>query len=247
MSVEPQIEITPPIATVQVDGPGPGRSLDPGAWQALASLFDALRKRNDVACVAVCGTGSGAFADGADLAGGAPDLEAARASALRAIQRCVHPTVAIVEGLCVGEGLQIAACCDLRVCGESSQFGAPIPSPSRESQEDPLTRLLGLGPAHRLLRRGELIGAERAHGIGLVNRVCSDIAVVEHGYGLAARIAAGAPLVNRWHKRFLHRLLDPTPVTEEELDQARVALAATDYDEGSMTVLDVDDRRFGVN
>lgn len=250
MSAQLHIEFTPPIATLRLRGPGARGTLDAEAWRSIAATFEALRDRRDVACVVVCGTGSGAFAGGIDVEPGGPEREAARAAALRAIQRSEHPTVAVVEGLCAGEGLQIAACCDMRVCGESSRFGAP---PTRavtrphDDALDPLSRLLGAGPAGRLLLEGELVGAEQARAIGLVNRVHADLAVLEHGYGLAARIAAGAPLVNRWHKRALHRVLDPTPVTEEERDAARRALAAADYDARRMTFLDDAERRFGIN
>lgn len=250
MSAELHIEITSPIATVRLKGPGPERVLDTEAWRALAETFEELRERVDVACVVVCGTGSGTFANGHHVRPGAQARGAARTLALRAIQRSEHPTVAIIEGLCVGEGLQIAACCDLRVCGESSRFGAPVTSPGPKGWADPLdplARLLGLGPVRRLLLQGELIGAERARGIGLVNHVHPDLAVAEHGYGLAARIAAGAPLVNRWHKRALHRLLDPTPVTEGERDEAYAALSSADYDYSRMTFLDPGEKRFGIN
>jgi enoyl-CoA hydratase/carnithine racemase len=95
-----------------------------------------------------------------------------------------------------------------------------------------------------LLLSGELIGAGRARAVGLVNRVHPDIAVIEQGYGLAARIAAGAPLVNRWHKRFVRRLLDPTPVSQEERDEAHAAFATADYREGRVAFMEKRAPRF---
>jgi enoyl-CoA hydratase/carnithine racemase len=65
---------------------------------------------------------------------------------------------------------------------------------------------LGASPLLDILLGGDLIGAERALTYGIVNRVHADTAVMEQGYGLAARIAAGAPLVNRWHKKLVQRL-----------------------------------------
>jgi enoyl-CoA hydratase/carnithine racemase len=153
----------------------------------------------------------------------------------------------VIEGICVGGGLEIAACCDLRVCGESSRFGAPINRLGLTMSHDelePLVQLLGPSSVLDLLLSGELIDAERARSFGLVNRIWPDSAVVEQGYGLAARIAAGAPLVNRWHKKFIRRLQDRTPLTPEERDEAHAAFETDDYREGRSAFLEKRDPRF---
>jgi enoyl-CoA hydratase/carnithine racemase len=241
---------------VRLDGPERHNVLDVDGWRALAAAFDELSERDDVQCVAVMGTGGRAFSAGSDIGRFEEERESpeqvqayseAIGSALRAIQGCGAPTVAIIEGVCVGGGLEIAACCDLRVCGESSRFGAPITRLGLTMSYDelePLVRLLGPSPVLELLLSGDLIGAERARSVGLVNRVHPDAAVVEQGYGLAARIAAGAPLVNRWHKRFVRRLLDPTPVTEAEREEALAAFATADYREGRLAFLEKREPRF---
>lgn len=256
MSSEVHIEITAPLATVRLDGPERHNVLDVAGWRALAAAFDGLSERDDIACVAVCGAGGRAFSAGSDVGSFSEQRETpeqvevysdAIGSALRSVQGCRHPTVAIIEGICVGGGLEIAACCDLRVCGESSRFGAPINRLGLTMSYDelePLVRLLGPSSVLELLLSGELIGAERARQVGLVNRVHPDIAVVEQGYGLAARIAAGAPLVNRWHKRFVRRLLDPTPVTDGERREAHAAFATADYREGRTAFLEKREPRF---
>jgi enoyl-CoA hydratase len=256
MSSEVHVEVTIPIATVRMDGPERHNVLGVGGWRTLQVAFEELSDRDDVACVAVCGTGGRAFSAGSDIGRFADEREtlddvraysAAIGSALVAVQACKHPTVAIIEGICVGGGLEIAACCDLRVCGESSRFGAPINQLGLTMSYDelePLVRLLGPSPVLELLLSGELIGADRARTVGLVNRVHADGTVVEHGYGLAARIAAGAPLVNRWHKRFVRRLLDLTPVSQEEREEAHAAFATADYREGRLAFLEKREPRF---
>jgi enoyl-CoA hydratase/carnithine racemase len=169
------------------------------------------------------------------------------AVALRAVRMCRHPTVAVIEGICVGGGLEIAACCDLRVCGESSRFGAPINRLGLTMSYDelePLVQLLGASPVLEILLSGELIDAEHARTVGLVNRVHPDQAVVEQGYGLAARIAAGAPLVNRWHKKFVRRLLERAPLSETERSEAHEAFDTKDYREGREAFLEKRDPRF---
>ena len=102
----------------------------------------------------------------------------------------------------------------------------------------PLVRLLGPGTVLEILLSGELIDAQRALTVGLVNRVVPDGAVVESGYGLVARIAAGAPLVNRWHKKFVRRLLERRPIEAGELEEAHKAFETADYREGRAAFLE---------
>lgn len=215
------------MATVRLTGSVPAGERR-RVWRALAAAFEDLAEREAIRSVVLLGADSDSFGGGTGGRCREPGEEEARAEAFRAVQRCEAPTVAIVEGLCVGDALELVACCDVRVCGESSRFGEPPEGSTAPTSGDsmaPLERLLGAGPALRRLLDGELMGAVRARSVGLVNRVHPDGSVVERGYGLAARIAAGAPLVNRWHKRMLRRILDPTPVTKKERDEAYAGLA----------------------
>lgn len=250
MSAKVHVEVDRPIATVRLDGPERHNVLDADGWGAVGDAFAELSERDDVRAVAVRGTGGRAFSAGSDISAfeeqrSTPEdvrsYSCAIGSALNAIHACRHPTVAVIEGLCVGGGLEIAACCDLRVCGESSRFGAPINRLGLTMSYDelePLVRLLGPGTVLEILLSGELIGAERAKRAGLVNRVHPDAAVVEQGYGLVARIAAGAPLVNRWHKKFVRRLVDRGPITAEEREETHQAFETEDYREGRSAFLE---------
>lgn len=256
MSARVHVEVDLPIATVRLDGPERHNVLGVEGWLSTAEAFHALSARDDVRCIAVRGTGGRAFSAGSDI--GAFDAQrsaqrdvraysAAISDAMRAVRTCRHPTVAIIEGLCVGGGLEIAACCDVRVCGESSRFGAPINRLGLTMSHDelePLLDLLGPGPVLEILLSGELIGAERAQVVGLVNRVHPDESVVERGYGLVARIAAGAPLVNRWHKKFIRRLLERRPLTDAEREEAHEAFETDDYREGRTAFLEKRDPDF---
>ena len=256
MSSQVHVEVTVPIATVRLDQPERHNVLDADGWRSLARAFDDLSERNDVNCIVLCGTGGRAFSAGSDIAAFAeqrdsPDevreYSAVIAGAIQAVRGCRHPTVAVVEGICVGGGLESAACCGLRVCGESSRFGAPINRLGLTMSHDelePLVQLLGPSSVLEILLSGDLINAERARELGLVNRIWPDVAVVEQGYGLAARIAAGAPLVNRWHKKFIRRLQDRTPLTDEERDEAHAAFETDDYREGRSAFLEKRDPHF---
>jgi enoyl-CoA hydratase/carnithine racemase len=250
------VDITKPLATVRLDAPERHNVLGIDEWRSLGEEFNRLSERTDLGCVVVRGTGGRAFSAGSDIKAFPATRERpvdvrayseAISSALRNVHACRHPTVAIIEGLCVGGGLEIAACCDLRVCGESSRFGAPINRLGLTMSYDelePLVQLLGASPVLEILLSGELIDAERALSVGLVNRVHPDQAVVEQGYGLAARIAAGAPLVNRWHKKFVRRLFERAPLTDAEKSEAHEAFATRDYREGTAAFLEKRDPEF---
>ncbi len=123
------------IATVVLNRPHKLNALTKPMWQQLGSAMRELSADDSVRCVVLRGAGGKAFAPGNDIA----EFETERSnadqgkaygeilhSALGAIADCRHPTVALIEGICVGGGLEIAALCDLRICGESSRFGVPI-------------------------------------------------------------------------------------------------------------------------
>jgi enoyl-CoA hydratase/carnithine racemase len=210
MGTRIRVDVTRPLATVLLEHSGAGGEGAEGGWRSLAEAFRSLSERRDVQAVVVRRAhGSAPLAPGEEAGTGGdahpPDeVEAA----LAAVRSCHHPTVAVIEGLCVGADLEIAACCDLRVCGESSRLGAPMGRIDPAGSFAGLSLLLGASPALAALQGGDMMDAERARAFGLVSHVHPDAAVVEHAYRLAASVAAGAPLVNRWHKRVLQRLRD---------------------------------------
>jgi enoyl-CoA hydratase len=256
LSERVRVERDGALATLRLDAPERHNVLDRDAWEALAAAAAALSDDDGVRCVVVRGTGGRAFSAGSDIGRFAdqrvaPDdvrrYSEAIGGALRAVAECRHPTVAVIEGLCVGGGLEIAAACDLRVCGAGSRFGAPIARLGLTMSHEelaPLVGLLGPGPVLEILLTGELMDAARARELGLVNRVVGDDDVVEAGYALARGVAAGAPLVHRWHKRFVRRLLDPGPVTDAERGEALDAFRTADYREGRTAFLEKRAPRF---
>ena len=132
------------------------------------------------------------------------------------------PMVAQIHGICVGGGLEIAALCDLRICGASSRFGAPIKNLGlvmAYAELAPLVRLVGPDVALEILLEGRIFDAAEAKEKGLVTRVVADDQVAAEAAATAARIAEGAPLVARWHKKFARRLASPTPIGQVEADE----------------------------
>ncbi len=232
------------VATVILNNPERLNALDKAMWQALGEAIETLDGDDDLRCIVLRGAGGRAFAAGANIA----EFETARADrdqaraynavverAIGALAACRHPTIALIEGICVGGGLEIAAVCDLRICGKSSRFGVPIKNLGLVMgyfELRGLLALVGSAGAAEILLEGRVFGAEEALRLGLVNRVVADKAVAEEAHAAARRIAEGAPLVARWHKKFIRRLADPTPLTPEEIEETLDCYDSEDFREG---------------
>lgn len=229
------------IATVTLNRPERLNALNKAMWQGLAAAFAALADDSSVRCVVLRGAGSQAFAPGADIdefdtdradAAQAQAYDAVMRGALDAVRECPHPTVAMIHGPCVGGGLELAAQCDLRISGESGRFGVPI---SRIGvvmaypEIAAIQRLVGPATTLEILLEARLLDAAEALAKGLLTRVVPDERLAEEVAATARRIAAGAPLVNRWHKRFVRRLAAGGAA---ELDECYEFLATDDYREG---------------
>ena len=240
------------IATVLLSNPGKLNALTVLMWQELARVFDALSADDALRCVVLRGAGSEAFAAGADIAEFATARDNAAQGrtyhreyvhgALLAVGECRHPTLAMIRGPCVGGGLEIACACDLRIAGESGRFGVPINRLGFPIAYDELAALLpltGRAVALEILVEGRVWDAKEAREKGLVTRVVPDVSLEEEAGVRARRIADGAPLVNRWHKRFVRRLTPkPAPLTAAEIEENFAYFATEDYRIGMRAFLE---------
>ena len=230
MPPEVLVERDGDVATVVLNRPAKLNALTRPMWRALGDAFDALSADDTVRCVVVRGAGERAFSPGNDIAEFATE-RATKAQAIEygrdmhrtaaSIAACRHPVVARIHGICVGGGLEIAALADLRICGASSRFGAPIKNLGlvmAYAEMAPLVRLVGEATALEILLEGRIFDAAEAKDKGLVTRVVPDDRVGAEVDETVRRIADGAPLVARWHKQFARRLGDPSPLTDAELD-----------------------------
>jgi len=232
------------IATVALNNPERLNALNKAMWQRLGETMRVLSADDALRCIVVRGAGERAFAAGADIA----EFAAERANAkqakpygnlihetMQAVARCRHPTVAMIKGACVGGGLEIAAMCDLRVCGQSSRFGIPVNKLGLTMAYGELMGLLALvgrAVALEILLEGRVFDADEASRKGLVSRVVPDNRVEEEAYALARRIADGAPLVNRWHKQFIARLTVTAQLSDKEWNEGFACFDTQDYKEG---------------
>jgi enoyl-CoA hydratase/carnithine racemase len=220
------------IATVVLNRPEKLNALTRAMWRDLGVAIDALSADDAIRCIVIRGAGERSFSPGNDIAEFATE-RANREQAIAygrdmhatatAFERCRHPLVAQIHGICVGGGLEIAAMCDLRICGEGSRFGAPVRNLGlvmAHAEMAPLVRLVGEAVTLEILLEGRILDAREAREKGLVTRVVADAQVADEARACAQRIAAGAPLVARWHKRFARRLRDAAPLSEAEYLEA---------------------------
>ena len=219
------------IATVVLNRPAKLNALTRAMWQELGETVERLSADDSLRCVIIRGAGEKSFSPGNDIA----EFASERSNKKQAVEygkvmhrtadalaNCRHPLIAQIHGICVGGGLEIAALCDLRICGESSRFGAPIKNLGlvmAYAEMAPLVRLVGAAVALEILLEGRIFDAAEAKEKGLVTRVVPDEQVAGETRAAAERIAEGAPRVARWHKKFARRLAEGTPLTAQELDE----------------------------
>lgn len=238
------------IATLTLNNPGKLNAIDLGMWVQLAENMAKLAVDRNTRCIVLRGAGSEAFAAGGDLeefVTARATLEQALhyhgqvATALNAIADCPHPTVALIQGACIGGGLEIAGACDLRICNESARFGAPINRlgfSMYPGEMEGLLKLAGAAVMKEILLEGRILNATEAYEKGLVTRVVPDAQVVDEAYASARRICSGAPLVAGWHKQWIRRLQSGRPLNDEEKAASFAFLETEDYKEGLAAFLE---------
>lgn len=213
------------IIEVSLNRPEKLNALTKPMWKELGNVFKKLSKNKDLRCIIIRGKGGKSFSPGNDIG----EFEKERSNSklakaygvflhgtLRSIQDCPVPTVALIEGICVGGGMEIAACCDLRICGQSSRFGVPIKRLGLTMAAKELEALLSVTTysiAMEILLEGKIMNAQEAYEKNLVNRVVEDSKVEEETYKTAELICDGAPKVARWHKEFAKEIIKTGKVT----------------------------------
>lgn len=231
------------IATVTLHNPGKLNAITVAMWAALTREMRALSEQDDLRCVVLRGAGDAAFAAGADILEFArirDNAEQGRAyhrelvhGALHAVAECRHPTIAMIHGPCVGGGFEIACQCDLRLSGESGRFGVPINRLGFPIAYDELAALLplvGRAVALEILLEGRVWSAQEAFEKGLVTRVVRDDMLQQETRSTVSRVAEGAPLVARWHKKFVRRLApQPHALSEAEISANFAYFDTEDY------------------
>jgi enoyl-CoA hydratase len=230
MADEPvRVEVRGGIAVITLDNP-PLNVVFRGLTEMLGRVLDALEGDDAVRAVVVTGAGR-AFCAGSDIAEFQPLMQPGRIVPEKlALQHAVFarlddfpkPTIAAVNGLAYGGGLEIAVCCDLIVADETAKFALPeIKLGVFPGSGGPVrvTRRVGEGRAKEMMFLGEPIDAATAQAWGLVNRVVAQGAVLEAALAMAATLALRPPLALALCKRAIDLSFDRT-----EDDALRMAL-----------------------
>lgn len=239
------------VVVLTLSNPDRLNAINAKMWRELHAAMQQVHDDDSVRCVIIRGAGDKAFAAGGDI----EEFATVRATvddalhyhdtlvaqALDAIRTCPIPTIAAIQGACVGGGLEIAGCCDLRIAGRSARFGAPINRLGFSMYPGEMAGLLAVvGPTVLLeiLLEGRILDAAEAFAKGLLTRVVDDAEVISEAQASAARICAGAPLVARWHKQWVARLMTGAPLQTEEKLAAFDFLQTEDYQEGLRAFFD---------
>ncbi len=188
------------LALVTIDH-RPVNALNRQTLEELEQLIDGLRAEPSVKVVIVTGAGSLAFVAGADIkeVSELASMDAAKAMAALGqrvflkLQRLGKPVVAAINGVCLGGGLELAMACHLRISGDRARFGQPeinlgiIPGWGGTQR---LPRLLGKAKATEWILTGDMVTAQEAHRLGVVNHVVPQDQVLKVAKDLARKIAA---------------------------------------------------------
>ncbi|MHB1701881.1 MAG: enoyl-CoA hydratase-related protein [Acidobacteriaceae bacterium] len=200
-------EIEGAIATVTLNRPKVLNALDAATFSDLRSIFTALAADDSIRAILITGAGDRAFAAGADirelsmvdgLAGKQLSLRGQAIFSL--IENCGKPVIACINGFALGGGCELALACTLRLASNTAKLGQPevklglLPGYGGSQR---LPRLIGQGAALHLLLTGEMISAEEALRIGLVNEVLPPDRLLPRAREIAQAIAAVAPLAVR--------------------------------------------------
>lgn len=198
-----------PRATLVITNPARRNAMSAAMWAALPGLLATLAEDDSVRVLVLAGAG-GTFCAGADLADAAAVArggdDGVAVAAERALAGFPRPTIARVDGYCVGGGCQLAVACDLRVAAESARFGVTpgklgIVYPPETTRR--LAALVGPAKAKLLLYTADLFDAPTAGRWGLADLVVPDDALAATVDDLAATIAARSPLTLRAAKAVL--------------------------------------------
>ncbi|KNZ30964.1 MAG: hypothetical protein AD742_19420 [Methylibium sp. NZG] len=245
-------------ARVRLANPGKLNAIDMAMWGELRSVFErlqALTPADAPRAVIVCGDG-GQFASGGDIHEFASFRfdeaklrhfhEHVVAPALHAMLDCDTPLLAQIDGACIGGGLEIAACCDIRICGESSRFGAPIAKlgfPMAPAELQLLRRVVTEPVLREMLLEARLHDAAAALRAGLVHEVVRDDQVAARTAQRADALAALSPQAARINKRTLRQIEQGGPSAAERRAHFNYA-ASAEHIEGVTAFIEKRPARF---
>jgi enoyl-CoA hydratase len=237
------------LARVVLSNPAKFNAMSRSMWRALKQIFLELNGREALRCVVLAGEG-GHFCSGGDIAE-YPGFRFEEASlrafheedvwgALQTILDCPVPVIAEIQGNCMGAGVELACCCDIRVAGGGARFGAPIarlgfPMAPREAQL--VSGEVGLSMARSMLLEAALFEAAEMREQGFLNTVVAPTELAGHVRKRAAAVCQLAPQAARLNKQTL-RAMNAAAGVDASLRQAYAYADTAEHKEGIAAFMD---------
>ena len=237
------------VAIITINRPDKRNALNIKTREEGAALLDQLRDDDSVGVVVFTGAGDKAFVAGADIGEFAGrtaitqrEVMTAR-SLFTAIDTFPKPVIAMINGYCLGGGCELALACDIRIASQNASFGQPeinlgiIPGGGGTQR---LTRLVGEGKAMELILTGEIIDANTAFAIGLVNHVVPADQLQTKTLEIASRIADKSPIALQLAKEAV-KIASKSNLDEglrREVDLFALCFSTEDKNEGVSAFLE---------
>ena len=209
---ETTYEVEGPMALLTINRPEKHNAISLATLAELQHSVARAGADDAVRVVTITGTGGRAFASGSDLSevlhrDFQKALEPIVQGLADQLERLPKPTIAAIDGICMGGGLEVALGCDLRIATPTSRFATPegklgiIPGGGATAR---LPRIVGRGWGMEMMLMGEPIDAERALSIGLVTRLVEKEELLPEARRMAEHLASFAPFVPRTMKAMVH-------------------------------------------
>jgi enoyl-CoA hydratase len=240
------------VGTLTFNNPARHNAMSLEMWRDATNGLEALARDPDVRVIVLTGAGGKSFVSGADIS----KFESERASAdgvaiynaavelfSQTLLDCAQATIAMIRGYCIGGGVGIAVCCDLRIASGHSLFGVPAAKLGLGYGLENLRRLTNLiGPqfTSEMLFTARQFDAAEAAQMGLANRVVPDEEIESYVRGMAETIAGNAPLTIRAVKGIIRELSRDVAVQDVTRCDAlvRACFESEDYREGRRAFLE---------
>lgn len=244
-------QIEDSLAFIIIDNPARLNALNIAMWRKLPGIIAALDADPAIRVIVLRGQGEKAFSAGADISefadartpGTARDYDDLNHRAFNAVLASPKPTIAMVQGFCLGGGFELALCCDLRVAAEGSVFGIPAAKLGigyNARWIRPLLAAMTPAAAKEILFTGERFGYNAALRMGLINRVFPPETFTTGARALALSIAENAPLSVRAAKAAIDEFARaPQTPDYAKLDaMVDACFSSDDYAEGQRAFLE---------
>ncbi len=201
------------IGVITINRPEVRNALSLEAWRLLHAAFSELDTDNNIRAIIITGAGDKAFVAGADLnalktRSAAETFESETAKIVIALENVGKPTIAMINGFCLGGGLEVAMGCDIRIASDDAKLGQTeinvgiLPGCGGTQR---LSRLVGLAKAKELVFTGKIIGAQEAERIGLVNMVVKKESLLDETTAMAKAITEKSPLTLKVAKLVMNK------------------------------------------